>query len=303
MRAIRGNWPRQAGRARLSDGSAFTGCAVALALVFALALSLVMTMWSPIAGAGARHRSAARPGRYGGAGASPGPGSQYDCTFNLVTDAFTGADGSASAIGWAGNHQGVVTCLGGTFLVQDGLVRDYGFGLYRGGRTTWGAADGYLPAQITSFRHRGALVTITEFADRVVLGGDAYVAVYARVAVANSTGHQVPADPEASPGLLPIASGPDLVAPNSESVHDYVVAVGPLRRRLPVACGSGVGGCRGLRSALQPHEVLLERPAGSDRRDRCSRCDPRRRLPEWIHLYPDRPERRGPEHRRQRLRE
>ena len=222
MRAMRTNWPRQARGAPLSSASALTGCAV----VLVLALSLATTMWSPVAGAGTRHRAAARPDRHQGAGPdeSPGPASQYDCTFNLATDAFTGADGSAAAIGWAGNHQGVVTCLGGTFLVQDGLLRDYGFGLYRGGRTSWGAADGYLPAQITSFHHRGALVTITEFADRVVLGGDAYVAVYARVVVANPTGHVVRADPGASPGLVPLASGPDLVVPNSESVHDYVVA-------------------------------------------------------------------------------
>src|ERR1700694_121654 len=40
------------------------------------------------------------------------------CALNVVTDAVTGAFGSASEIGWAGNAQGVVTCLGGTFYVQ-----------------------------------------------------------------------------------------------------------------------------------------------------------------------------------------
>ena len=50
-----------------------------------------------------------------------GPAPAYDCNFNLATDAFTGADATASAIGWEGNHQGVVTCLGGTFVVQNGL--------------------------------------------------------------------------------------------------------------------------------------------------------------------------------------
>ena len=120
MRAMRTNWPRQARGAPLSSASALTGCAV----VLVLALSLATTMWSPVVGAGTRHRAAARPDRHQGAGPdeSPGPASQYDCTFNLATDAFTGADGSAAAIGWAGNHQGVVTCLGGTFLVQDGLL-------------------------------------------------------------------------------------------------------------------------------------------------------------------------------------
>ncbi len=92
-----------------------------------------------------------------------------------------GADATASAIGWAGNHEGVVTCLGGSFYVLDGINRTYSFGLYRGGPTTWVDADGFLPAQITTFRRSGATVAITEFADELTIGGNAYVAVYCRV--------------------------------------------------------------------------------------------------------------------------
>ena len=113
-----------------------------------------------------------------------GPASKYDCALsNRPADvAFTGADGSASEIGWEGNQQGVVTCLGGVFYIQDvlyenygiGSGNNYGFGIYDGGPTTWTDADGYLPAQITSFSRYGARVSITEFADRVVLGGAAF---------------------------------------------------------------------------------------------------------------------------------
>ena len=100
----------------------------------------------------------------------------FSCSLNLSTDAVTGADASASAIGWAGNAAGVTTCLGGNFYVQDGINRAFGFGIYTGGRTSWVDADGYLPAQVTTFRHDGAPVVITEFADQVTLGGEAYVA-------------------------------------------------------------------------------------------------------------------------------
>ena len=79
--------------------------------------------------------------------------------------------GSASAIGWAGNYQGVVTCLGGSFFVQDGIEKRFGFGIYAGGPTTWVDADGYLPAQVTTFASGGASVAITLFADEVVFGG------------------------------------------------------------------------------------------------------------------------------------
>ena len=147
-----------------------------------------------------------------------GPASKYDCALsNRPADvAFTGADGSASEIGWEGNQQGVVTCLGGVFYIQDvlyenygiGSGNNYGFGIYDGAPTRWTDADSYLPAQITSFSRDGARVSITEFADRVVLSGAAFVAVYSRVAVTNPTNHIIEANPEASPGLIPLDPPP-----------------------------------------------------------------------------------------------
>ena len=98
-----------------------------------------------------------------------GPAKKYDCIFNVATSAFTGAFGTASAIGWESNDQGVVTCLGGTFFVQDGINKNFGFGIYDGDRMTWADADGYLPAQITSFDSSGAEIAITEFADKLVI--------------------------------------------------------------------------------------------------------------------------------------
>jgi len=156
-----------------------------------------------------------------------GPASAYRCTFNVNTDAFTGAAGTASAIGWLGDHNSVITCLGGTFVVQDGpgsLFQDYGFGIYNGQRTTWADADGYLPAQVTTFPDQGATVSITEFADRVVLGGAPYVAVYSRVRVDNPTGHTITADPAASPALVPLHAAPAAVPAHHTVHHDYVVA-------------------------------------------------------------------------------
>jgi hypothetical protein len=47
-----------------------------------------------------------------------GTSAKYKCSFNVNTDAFTGAYGTASAIGWEGNASGVTTCLGGSFVVQ-----------------------------------------------------------------------------------------------------------------------------------------------------------------------------------------
>jgi hypothetical protein len=155
-----------------------------------------------------------------------GPAVTSDCSLkvSVAADAFTGADGTASEIGWQGNQQGVVTCLGGTFLVQDGLYRNYGFGVYNGSSTTWTDVDGYLPAQVTAFGYYGTKVSITEFADRVVLGGAPYVAVYSRVAVSNPTDRVITVDPGASAGLVSLDHPPDAVAPHTTVDHDYVVA-------------------------------------------------------------------------------
>ena len=146
------------------------------------------------------------------------------CTLDVATSAITGPLASASEIGWAGNDAGVVTCLGGSFSVQDGIDQTFRFGIYSGGTTRWVDADGYLPAQITSFRHDGADVVITEFADQVDVGGNPFVAVYCRVAVSNPTSAVVTADPQPSPGLIPLDTAPDTLSPRAEVVHDYVVA-------------------------------------------------------------------------------
>jgi len=143
----------------------------------------------------------------------------------MATDAITGALGSASAIGWAGNRQGVVTCLGGTFFVQAGVNKAFGFGIYRGGPTTWVNAEGYLPAQVTSFRQGDADVVVSEFADRDVIDRRPYVVVYCRVAISNPTSHAIVADPQPSPGLIPLGRAPTRIARDSSVVHDYAIAV------------------------------------------------------------------------------
>ena len=188
-----------------------------LVLVTSLAVGTPTLTLDPPAGASASAVTSATP---------PGPGPAYRCSFNVNTDAFTGADGTASAIGWLADHNSVVTCLGGTFLVQDGpgdLFQNDGFGIYQGQRTTWVDADGYLPAQVTSFDDQGASVSITEFADRIVVGGNPFVAVYSRVHVANPTDHTVTANPEASPSLIPLDAAPDAVPPHHAVDHDFVV--------------------------------------------------------------------------------
>ncbi len=161
----------------------------------------------------------------GGMAGAAGPAARYDCALNVNAGDFAGVEATASAIGWAGNQHGVVTCLGGTFMVQERNFTNFGFGLYDGGATTWRDVDGYLPAQVTTFHRLGGSVSITEFADRVVLQAEPFVAVYCRVTVSNPTGQPTAADPQPSPGLVPLNDAPNTVPPHSTVTHDYAIAV------------------------------------------------------------------------------
>ena len=57
----------------------------------------------------------------------------------------------------------------------------YGYGVYDDSPTTWANADGYLPALVTTFHRDGAAISITNFGDKVSIGGHAYVVIYSRV--------------------------------------------------------------------------------------------------------------------------
>src|SRR5271165_4582332 len=98
----------------------------------------------------------------------------YPCPAGGGPNFTSGVD--ASAIGWLGNGQGATACLGGSFYVPNGIDTTYGFGVYNDSPTTWTNADGYLPALVTSFTSGGARVSITNFGDQVVIGGNPYSA-------------------------------------------------------------------------------------------------------------------------------
>jgi hypothetical protein len=178
----------------------------------------------------------------GAAGATPAQAAAaapYPCVPNGPTGSQTvyGTFGDASAIGWAGNSQGVVACLGGSFWVDtsgpDGgpgssstkavTGTTYGYGVYDDSKTTWVNADGYLPAMVTTFGRDGATIAITNFGDQVSIGGHDYVIVYSRVAVTNPTSSAITVNPQASAGLIPLDSAGVKVPAHSTVDHDYAV--------------------------------------------------------------------------------
>ena len=129
---------------------------------------------------------------------------------------------TAAAIGWAGNDEAVVACLSGSFVVKN-TGQLYGYGIYTGGATGWVNADGYLPALTTSFHSGDAAVSITNFGDKVTIGGNPFVVIYSRVTVTNPTSRPITADPQPTSNLIPLGAAPDVVPPGSTVNHDYAV--------------------------------------------------------------------------------
>jgi hypothetical protein len=163
----------------------------------------------------------------------------YNCVPNGPAGSQTvyGTFGDASVIGWAGNSQGVVACLGGSFWVDTSGASGgpgsastaavtgttYGYGIYDDSPTTWVNADGYLPAMVTTFHRDGATIAITNFGDQVSIGGNSFVIIYSRVSVSNPTGSAITIDPQASAGLIPLNSASDTVPAHATVNHDYAV--------------------------------------------------------------------------------
>ena len=118
------------------------------------------------------------------ASAAPVTAPPYSCAPNGPAGNQTvyGTFGDASVLGWTANHQAVPACLGGSFFVISGgqpgsgattpvTGTTYGYGVYDDSPTTWTNADGYLPALITTFHRDGARISITNFGDKVSIGG------------------------------------------------------------------------------------------------------------------------------------
>jgi hypothetical protein len=112
----------------------------------------------------------------------------------------------------------------------------YSFGIYTyglasgqapaAGSVRWTMADGYLPAMTTSFTRNDVAISITDFADKVTIGGNPVELVYTRVTARNDGTSTVTPDPGASgSGLVTLASQPDTLAPGTSATDDYVAAV------------------------------------------------------------------------------
>src|SRR5262245_18987413 len=90
----------------------------------------------------------------------------------------------------------------------------------------WTMHSGYLPALRTSFSRNNVAVSITNFADRAVIGGSPFVLAYTRITVTNNGTATVTVPPGGSgPNLVRLTPVNDSVAPGTTRTHDFVAAI------------------------------------------------------------------------------
>ena len=196
----------------------------------AMAAALLLTPLFPPAAAARSAAAATSPSSAAAPPPSCGPIGPYPHTGAYQHyGEYGGSHYDAASMGWAGDGaDGVVACLGGSFYPlggTDGInSATYGFGIYQNGPTTWSNSGGYLPAFVTRFTRDGFPVSITNFADRAVISGHAYLVVYSRVVITNphNRGGVMPS-PDPSSGLTALNNAP---AAANGATYDYAVAVG-----------------------------------------------------------------------------
>jgi hypothetical protein len=166
---------------------------------------------------------------------------------------------NVTAIGWDGNYWPVFEYLSGAFFARGvnstfnsggttlcGAM--YSFSAYTFGgnpaaqSVQWAEDNGYLPAMKTTRTSGSVGISIKNFADKVTIGGNNFVLVYARVAITNHGTAAVTVPPGGTgPGLLRLTSSSlDTVQPGATNNHDFVVAVDSFGVNVALPTGSAL---------------------------------------------------------------
>ena len=196
-------------------------------------------------------------------GSVPGHG-PYPCAPGSA-ESIHGPFGDASALGWQGNSQGVVACLGGQLLRAGRDQHDVRLRDLRRRPDTWADADGYLPAQVPRST-RGRRSPITEFADQSRWAGDLRRGVQPGRRPQSDRHRRVTADPEPSPGLVPLDSASGRRRAPAAAVNQTTSSRSTASATYPWPSADGAGRRRWLRSSTSRTCALLGRATRVDRR-------------------------------------
>jgi hypothetical protein len=171
----------------------------------------------------------------------------YGTNFPTPRDPFAFGWFNQSAIGWQENWYPAFAYLSGSYFARGvpttyrqgtttycGAMYSFGvftFGLASGQSPPaqsiqWTMDSGYLPALRTSFTRNNVAISITNFANRTVIGGNPFVLAYTRISVTNNGTATVTVPPGGSgPNLVRRTPVNDAVSAGQTRNHDFVAAI------------------------------------------------------------------------------
>ncbi|MFL6142944.1 MAG: hypothetical protein ACJ72N_13895 [Labedaea sp.] len=171
----------------------------------------------------------------------------FGTNFPTPRDPFAFGWFNQSALGWPSNWYAAFAYLSGSYFARGvpttfrqgntslcGAMYSFNaftFGLAAGQSPPaqsiqWTMESGYLPALRTSFSRNNVAISITNFANRAVLGGNPFVLAYTRISVTNNSTATVTVPPGGSgPNLVRLTPVNDAVAAGQTRTHDFVAAI------------------------------------------------------------------------------
>lgn len=130
----------------------------------------------------------------------------------------------ACVIGWDGDKDGIIAYMEGGYFIRDGRFITVDFGIVEGvKKLSWYNSKGYLPCLITSFEKSGCEIAIQNFADKVIIQGNAFVIVYSRVEIKNPTDRDIVLSPDVRGEVTILHDPGELIKAHSTSRFDYAV--------------------------------------------------------------------------------
>ncbi len=185
----------------------------------------------------------------------------YGTNFPTPSDPNGEGFSNQTTIGWDGNYWPVFEYLSGSFFAR-GVVNTYtqsgtsycgamysfsayDFGGAPGAQSVqWTEASGYLPAMTTTRTVGSVVIAITDFADKVTIGGNPFMLIYTRVAVTNNGSSAVSVPPGGSgPNLIQLTSSSlSTVQPGQTNDNDFVVAVDNFGTGVALPTGTALSG-------------------------------------------------------------
>ena len=126
--------------------------------------------------------------------------------------------------GCEGGKDAPIAFIDGSYLLRDRGNKIITFGIKDiPGRIKWSNAEGFLPCLVSEFEKDGVEYRISNFSDKLTIGGNDFDIAYSRLTVKNGTGSPVKR-PAVSALLIPLNERSETIQPGETADFDFAVA-------------------------------------------------------------------------------